>query len=99
MTAASKQPARSPAVAAAENAMEPGTQRPEERVVPQISVSLRSKNVSAAPTTAAAASAPLGSVPGAVNDGVARCLAASSARGQAACKRALAASRPADLQR
>lgn len=88
-TAASRVvPIRNPAITAAENAKEPGAQRPEERVVPQISVPLVRKNSPVAP--AATASAPSGSLPGAVNDGAARCLAAESAADKAACERAAA---------
>lgn len=92
-TAASRVvPTRNPAIIAAENAKEPGVQRPEERVVPQISVPLVRKNNPVSP--AATASAPSGSLPGAVNDGAARCLAAESAADKAACERAEAASAP-----
>jgi hypothetical protein len=80
------------AVVAAENAKEPGAQRPEERVIPQLSVPLQSRRNAA--LAAAAASAPPGSVPGAVNDGAARCLAARSASERAACERGLPASAP-----
>lgn len=83
-------PARNPAITAAENAKEPGVQRPEERVIPQISVPLRSRNIAPTSTTA---SAPGGSRPGAVNDDAARCLARSGSE-RAACERALAASAP-----
>jgi hypothetical protein len=92
-TAASRAvPVRNPAVVAAENAKEPGAQRPEERVIPQLSVPLQSRRNAA--LAAAAASAPPGSVPGAVNDGAARCLAARSASERAACERGLPASAP-----
>ena len=93
MTAASKAlPARNPAITAAENAKEPGSQRPDERVIPQISIPLKSRN--SATVTATPASAPAGSVPGGVNEGAARCLAAGNASEKAACERALAASGP-----
>lgn len=81
-------PSRNAAVRAAENAKEPGNQRPEERVVPQISIPLKSRNI--APTPAIAASAP-GNVPGGVDDGAARCLASRSAGEKAACERGLKA--------
>jgi hypothetical protein len=91
MTAASRaNPPRNPAITAAENAKEPGGQRPEERVIPQISVPLVRKG---SPVSAAAtASAPTGSIPGAVNDSAARCLAAGTAGQKAACERAAATS-------
>lgn len=89
-TAASRQvPERNPAIRAAENAKEPGVQRPDERVIPQISVPLRSRNI------VPAASAPAGSIPGGVNDDAARCLAARTAQDKAACERGAAASLPA----
>ena len=85
-------PSRSPAVKAAENAIEPGVLRPEQRVIPQITLPLQGRN---SPSSAApAASLPAGSVPGAVNDGAARCLATSGAAEKAACERGLAASAP-----
>ena len=84
-------PSRNAAVRAAENAKEPGNQRPEERVIPQISIPLRQKNI--APSPATPASAP-GNVPGGVDDGAARCLAARNAGEKAACERGLAASGP-----
>lgn len=91
MTAASRtMPTRNPALTAAENTREPGLQRPDQRAVPQVSVALRGR----LGTEATAASAPAGSLPGAVNDGAARCLAAGSASDRAACERALAASAP-----
>lgn len=91
-TAASRQvPTRNPAIRAAENAKEPGVQRPDERVIPQISVPLRSRNI----TPAALASAPAGSIPGGVNDDAARCVAAGTAQEKAACERGAAASLPA----
>jgi len=93
MTAASKQvPTRNAAVMAAENAKEPGNQRPEERLIPQISIPLKSRDRTAA--AANAASAPAASVPGHVDDGAARCLAAGSSLEKAACERGLAASAP-----
>ena len=93
MTAASRAlPTRSTAITAAENAKEPGNQRPEERVIPQISIPLKSRNVS--PLAATASSAPAGRVPGGVNAGAARCLAVGDASGRAACERALVASEP-----
>lgn len=82
-------PPRNPAAVAAENAKEPGAQRPDERVIPQITLPLRAKTV-----PATGASAPTGSLPGAVNDGAARCLAAGTAADKAACERRLAASTP-----
>jgi len=89
MTVASNPlPAQSPAVRAAENAKEPGEQRPEERVIPQLSVPLKSRKSAA--NAEIAASVPAGSVPGAVNDAAARCLAKSGAE-KAACERAAAA--------
>lgn len=85
-------PSRSTAVKAAENANEPGVLRPEQRVIPQITLPLKGRN---SPSSAApSASLPAGSVPGAVNDGAARCLATSSAAEKAACERSLAASGP-----
>lgn len=97
MTAASKQvPTRNAAVMAAENAKEPGNQRPDERVIPQIRIPLKSRN-SAATTTAT--SVPPGNMPGGVDDGAARCLAAGSASEKAACERGLAASGPVKPQR
>jgi hypothetical protein len=93
MTAASRQvPTRNAAVMAAENAKEPGNQRPEERVIPQIRIPLKSRsNAAAAATTA---TTPTGSVPGGVDDGAARCMAAGSAGEKAACGRGLPASGP-----
>jgi hypothetical protein len=82
-------------ITAAENAKEPGNQRPEERVIPQISIPLKSRTG----TAAAAATAPTGSVLGGVDDGVARCLAAGSASEKAACERRLAAPAPVKPQR
>ncbi len=85
-------PTRNAAITASENAKEPGNQRPEERVIPQISVPLKSR---ANPNTAVTpASAPAGNVPGTVNDGAARCMALSSAGEKAACERRLPASGP-----
>ena len=85
-------PTRSPAVKAAENANEPGVLRPEQRVIPQITLPLKGRN---SPSAAApAASLPAGSVPGAVNDNAARCLATIGAAEKAACERGLAASAP-----
>ncbi len=95
MTAASKQnPTRNAAVMASENAKEPGNQRPEERVIPQISIPFKPRN-----STAFAASGPTGSVPGGVDDGAARCLATGSGSEKAACERALAASAAVKSQR
>jgi hypothetical protein len=92
MTAASKQvPTRNAAVMAAENAKEPCSQRPDERVIPQIRMPLKSRNSAAASTTP---SAPPGNVPGGVDDGAARCMAAGSASEKAACERGVAASGP-----
>lgn len=83
-TAASRMvPTRNAAVTAAENAKEPGTQRPEQKVIPQISLPLRTRPEKA---VAAAASGPTMGT-GAVNDGAARCLAAGSATDKAACER------------
>ena len=98
VTAASQPvPTRSPAVKAAEYANEPGKLRPEQRVIPQISVPLKGSN---SPSPAApAASRPAGSVSGAVNDGAARCLATRGAKEKAACERALAASGPLKMGR
>ncbi|MDR7268142.1 putative component of type VI protein secretion system [Pelomonas saccharophila] len=97
-TAASRvAPDRNPALTASENAKEPGVQRPEERVVPQISVPLRSRNITA--PAAPPASAPVGSRPGGVNDAAARCLAADSAKTKAACEGAGKASEPAKAAR
>jgi len=84
-------PSRNAVVRASENAKEPGNQRPEERVVPQISIPLKSRNI--APTPAIPASAP-GNVPGGVDDGAARCMASRNAGEKAACERGLAASGP-----
>ena len=93
MTAASRQvPNRNPALTAAENTREPGNQRPEERVIPQISIPLKSRNSPATATTNA--TVPAGSVAGGVDDGAARCLARGNAAEKAACERALAASAP-----
>lgn len=87
MTAASRaMPARNPAVVAAENAKEPGVQRPDERVIPQISVPLKSRAVPQASASAAST--------GVVNDAAARCLASGNAAAKAACERRLAASAP-----
>lgn len=92
MTAASKQvPTRNAAVTAAENAKEPGNQRPEERVIPQVTIPLKPRNGTAAAT---AASAPSRDTPGGVNEGAARCLALRSDAEKAACERGLAASAP-----
>lgn len=91
--AASRPATRSAAVRAAENAKEPGNQRPEERVIPQISVPLKGRSGAKAP--ALPASLPAGTVPGRVNEGAARCLAAGSPGERAECERALAASGPA----
>jgi len=97
MTAASKQvPTRNAAVMAAENAKEPGNQRPEERVVPQIRIPLKSRSNAAAATTP---SVPTGNVLGGVDDGAARCMAAGNATDKAACERGLAASAPVKSQR
>ncbi|MGQ3053863.1 MAG: hypothetical protein ACT6S0_18965 [Roseateles sp.] len=87
-------PPRNPAILASENAKEPGVRRPEERVIPQLSVPFTGRNVGAT-----AASAPADNLPGAVNDGAARCIAARSASERAACERALAASAPVKVQR
>ncbi|MDY0746971.1 hypothetical protein SNE35_20835 [Paucibacter sp. R3-3] len=81
---------RSPAVRAAEKAKEPGSLQPEQRAIPQISVPLKTRN-SPSPATPAA-SLPAGSVPGAVNDDAARCLAADSGKLKAACERGRPAS-------
>lgn len=96
MTAASRQnPTRNAAITASENAKEPGNQRPEERVIPQISIPLKPRHGTAAAGTAPA---PAG-VPGAVNDGAARCTAAGNAGERAACERGLAASGPVKPER
>lgn len=79
-------PARNAAVTAAENAKEPGVQRPQERVLPQLRVPLASRSVTVA------ASAPAGT--GTVDDGAARCVAARTDRDKAACERARTASQP-----
>lgn len=93
MTAASRQlPTRNPALTAAENAREPGNQRPEERVIPQLSIPLARGQGAA--KAGPAASAPPGSVPGGVDDGAARCLAAKSPQAKAACERSRPASGP-----
>lgn len=85
MRAASKPiPAQSPAVAAAENAKEPGAQRPEERVVPQVSIPLKGRKGAFPATSAASAT-----VPGGINEAAARCKAAAD---REACERGLAAS-------
>ena len=98
MTAASKQvPTRNAAVTAAENAKEPGNQRPEERVIPQISIPLKPRGSTAAAATPT--SVPAGRVSGGVDDGAARCLAIGSASEKAACERGLAASGPVKSQR
>lgn len=81
---------RSPAVRAAEKANEPGTLQPEQRVIPQISVPLKRRDVPSPATPAA--SRPLGSVAGTVNDGAARCIAVNGAAERAACERGLPAS-------
>lgn len=92
MTAASKQiPTRNAAILAAENAKEPGNQRPEERVIPQIRIPLKSRTGPAAETNTAV---PAGTVPGGVDDGAARCLTAKTAADKATCERRLAASAP-----
>ncbi|WP_457422721.1 hypothetical protein [Roseateles sp. P5_E7] len=97
MTAASKQvPTRNAAITAAENAKEPGNQRPEERVIPQIRIPLKSRRNAAAATTP---SVPTGNVLGGVDDGAARCMAAGNATDKAACERGLAASAPVKSQR
>jgi hypothetical protein len=97
MTAASRQvPTRNAAITASENAKEPGNQRPDERVIPQISLPLKPRTGTIAATTA---SAPAGNVPGGVDDGAARCLATGSASDKAACDRGLAASGPVKLKR
>lgn len=97
MTAASRQvPTRNAAITAAENAKEPGNQRPEERVIPQIRIPLKPRNSAAAATIA---SAPAGNVPGGVDDGAARCMAAGSASEKAACESGLAASGPVKSKR
>lgn len=88
-------PLRSTAVKAAENANEPGELRPEQRVIPQLSIPLKRGASPVAP----AASLPAGSVPGAVNDGTARCKATSGAKEMAACERGLAASGPLKMGR
>jgi len=90
-TAASRiVPTRNAAITAAENAKEPGAQRPEEKVIPQISLPLRTRPEKA---VAAAASGPtIGT--GAVNDGAARCLATANPADKADCERRLAASAP-----
>lgn len=91
LTAASRQvPTRNPAITASENAKEPGNQRPEERVIPQISIPLKTRSGVAA----VAASAPSGSKPGGVDDGAARCLATRNADERAACERRQPASAP-----
>ncbi|KQV47390.1 hypothetical protein ASC95_24825 [Pelomonas sp. Root1217] len=96
VTAASRQvPTRNAAITASENAREPGNQRPEERVIPQISIPLKPREGTIAAATAA--SAPAGNVPGGVDDGAARCLASASDR--AACERGLAASGPVKSKR
>jgi len=96
LTAASRQvPTRNAAITAAENAKEPGNQRPEERVVPQISIPLKPRN----PALSAAASTPVVTVPGGVDDGAARCLALRSADEKAACERRRAASVPGEKSR
>lgn len=89
-------PPRNPAITAAENAKEPGVQRPDERVIPQISVPLKSRKVTALAATTA--SAPAGNVPGGVDDSAARCLASTGSE-RAACEREAAASRPAQPRR
>ena len=98
MSAASTpMPLRSPAVKAAENANEPGKLRPEQRVIPQITVPLKGSN---SPSPAApSASLNVGSVPGAVNDGAARCLATSGPKEMAACERGFPASGPLKMGR
>jgi hypothetical protein len=94
MTAASRQlPARNPVFTASENAKEPGNQRPEERVIPQISIPLKSRNLTA-PAAATASSAPSSGLPGGIDEGAARCLALSSTAAKAACENRRAASMP-----
>jgi hypothetical protein len=88
-------PTRNPAITAAENAKEPGAQRPDERVIPQISVPLKSRRSTILAEVAASASARGAS--GVVNDVAARCLASGSSK--AACEREAAASRPAAPRR
>jgi hypothetical protein len=98
MTAASKQvPTRNAAVMAAENAKEPGNQRPEERVISQIRWPLQSRSSAAAAASLAPSAA--GHVPGGVDDGAARCLATGSASEKAACERGLNASEPMKSKR
>jgi hypothetical protein len=98
MTAASRQvPDRNPTLTAAENTREPGDRRPEERVVPQISIPLKSRSAALAPV--AAASTPVAAVPGGVDDAAARCLATRNPVEKAACERALPASAPAGTAR
>ncbi|MGM9479964.1 hypothetical protein ACS5PN_02080 [Roseateles sp. NT4] len=93
MTAASRQvPARNPAITAAENAKEPGNQRPEERVVPQITIPIKPRNI--ALPAATAASAPAAGLAGRVNEGAARCVALGNVADRADCERRLAASAP-----
>ncbi|HEY9106380.1 MAG TPA: hypothetical protein VIN58_06855 [Roseateles sp.] len=92
VTAASRiVPTRNAAVTAAENAKEPGAQRPEEKVIPQISLPLRTRPEKA---VAAAASGPSTGA-GALNDGAARCLATANTAEKAACERGVSASAPA----
>jgi hypothetical protein len=88
VAASSPTSTRNAAVRAAENAKEPGAQRPEQRVFPQLHVPLTRRG----PNAAAPASAPTGPL---VDDGAARCLASRDAPARAACERALAASAPA----
>lgn len=95
MRAASKPvPTQSPAVTAAENAKEPGAQRPDERVIPQVSIPLKGRQVIAPATSAASAA-----VPGGINEAAARCRASRNADDRAACERAAAASEPAQPPR
>ncbi|HEY8881659.1 MAG TPA: hypothetical protein VIN03_29105 [Roseateles sp.] len=95
-TPASRQlPVRNPALTAAENAKEPGNQRPEERVIPQISIPLKTRSSVAA----IAASVPSGSRPGGVDDGAARCLALRNADEKAACEGGRAPSAPVRVGR
>ncbi len=71
--------------------------RPEERVIPQISVPLKTRNT--VDVAAPSASRPAGSRPGAINDGAARCLATEASERAACEQRESATSAPVKTAR
>lgn len=73
-------PLQSPAVRAAQDAASPGDLRPENPVVPQITVQLRRPNVNHRAASGAA-------LAGDIDDSAARCRAAASTRQREACGR------------